>query len=485
MSTERMVRALRAWLPGQAGAVPCEVPGAARAAARRGRLPYAAALALIAATGAAWASGPVVQAWTMDNGARVLFVESRAVPIIDVAVDFRAGSAFDPPDRSGLAAMTQHLARFGAGNLTEEDIARRLGDVGAQLSGRIDVDRAGFVLRTLSSRNERDQAVDVFARVVQSPDFPVSALERERARIGSSLREEATRPGILASRLFFAAAYGSHPYAARPLGDAEGVRVLTRDTVVDFRRRYYSGVSAVVSIVGDASRAEAAEIARQVAGALPPGSVRATLPPVASLASAQIRRVAHPSLQSHVLIGMPAASRSDPDFFALVVGNHVLGGGGFSSRLVSEVREKRGFAYGVSSSIQPWLERGPFQISLQTRREQTDEALAVVRSVLFEFLSKGPSEQEMAAARRHLVGSFPLRIDTNREVLDLVAMIGLYDLPVDWLSRWPRLVERVTREDVLRAFQRLDPQRLVTVVVGAADEPPAALPAPSPLPRLR
>jgi len=445
------------------------------------------ALVLVAATGTASAGGPAVQAWTLDNGARVLFVESRAVPIIDVAVDFRAGSAFDPADRSGLAAMTQHLARFGAGSLTEEDIARRLGDVGAQLSGRIDVDRAGFMLRTLSSRAERDQALDVFARVVQSPDFPVSALERERARIGNSLREEATRPGIVASRLFFTAAYGNHPYASRPLGDADGVRALTRDTVVDFRRRHYSGVSAVVTIVGDLARAEAGEIARQVAGALPTGSVRPTLPPVASLASAQVRRVAHPSLQSHILIGMPAVSRSDPDFFALLVGNHVLGGGGFSSRLVTEVREKRGFAYSVFSSIQPWLERGPFQVALQTRRDQTDEALAVVRSVLFEFLSRGPSDPEMASARRHLVASFPLRIDTNREVLDQVSMIGFYDLPVDWLSRWPLLVERVTRDDVLRAFQRLDPQRLVTVVVGTADEPPAAAPPPqqSPPPRLR
>ncbi len=430
-------------------------------------------------------NGPVVQAWTLDNGARVLFVEARDVPILDVAVEFRAGSGFDPSERSGLAAMTQHLARFGAGGLSEDDIARRLGDVGAQLSGRIDVDRAGFVLRTLSSRLERVQALDVFARVVQSPEFPLAALERERTRIGTNLREEATRPGIIASRQFFAAAYGNHPYASRPLGDADGVRALTRDTIVDFRRRFYSGVSAVVSIVGDVSRAEAGEIARQVAGTLPAGSVRPTLPPVPSLAAAQSRRVPHPSLQSHILIGTPAASRSDPDYFALLVGNHVLGGGGFASRLTVEVREKRGFAYSVFSSVQPWLDRGPFQIALQTRRDQTDEALAVVRSVLFEFLSKGPTEQELANARRNLVSGFPLRIDTNREVLDLVSAIGFYDLPVDWLSQWSKLVERVTREDVVRAFQRLDPQRLVTVVVGAADEPPPPAPLPPQQPRLR
>jgi zinc protease len=417
-----------------------------------------------------------VQSWSLDNGARVLFVESRAVPILDVSVDFRAGAAFDPPERSGLAAMTQHLARFGAGGLGEEEIARRLGDIGAQLSGRIDSDRAGFTLRTLASRAERNQALEVFARVVQSPEFPIPALERERARIGTNLREEATRPNIIVSRLFFAAAYGTHPYAQRPLGDPDGVRALTRETIVDFRRRLYNGASAVVAIVGDVSRAEAGEIARSVAGALPAGGVRASLPQATSLPAPQVRRVPHPSLQSHIMIGTPAVSRSDPDFFALLVGNQILGGGGFASRLTTEVREKRGFAYSVFSSVVPLLERGPFQIALQTRKDQADEALAVVRSVLVDFLGKGPTDLELANARRNLVNGFPLRIDTNREVLDLIAMIGFYDLPTDWLNQWTKSVERVGRDDVVRAFRRLDPERMVTVVVGAPEDPPSAAP---------
>lgn len=431
-----------------------------------------------------------VQTWTLDNGARVLFVEARAVPIVDVAVEFRAGSAFDPAERSGLAAMTQHLARFGAGGLTEDEIARRLADAGAQVSGRIDTDRAGFALRTLASLAERSQAVDVFARIVQAPEFPQGALERERSRVSSSLREEATRPGMIAMRMFFAAAYGSHPYALRPRGEADGVRAVTRDTVVDFRRRFYNGVSAVVSIVGDVSRAQAQEIAIAVAGALPAGSVRAALPPVQSLATAQVRRLPHGSSQSHIIIGTPAVSRDDADFFALLVGNQVLGGGGLASRLITEVREKRGFAYSAYSTVQPLLDRGPFQIVLQTRKDQAEETLAVVRSVFFEFLSRGPTEQEMVNARRNLVNGFPLRLDTNREVLDLISMIGFYDLPVDWLSQWTKQVERVSRADVLRAFQRLDPERMVTVVVGSPDDaagPPArpALPLNATPPRLR
>jgi len=442
---------------------------------RARRMP-ALALACVLALACARAGAVAFQSWTLDNGARVVFAESRALPIVDVAVDFRAGSAFGPPERSGLAALVQHLARTGAGGLGEEEIARRLGDVGAQFAGRVDTDRAGFTLRVLSSRPERAAALDVFAKIVQSPDFPQLPLERERTRIAAQLREEATRPGILASRLFFQSAYAGHPYAQRPLGDADGVRAITRETVLDFRRRHYNGVSAVVSVVGDVSRAEAEEIARQVAGALPPGGVRAAVPPVPSLAAPITRRVPHPAQQSHVIVGLPAVAWGDPDHFALLVGNHVLGGGGFSSRLVSEVRERRGYAYGVASTVQPWLDRGPLQLALQTRKDQTDEALAVLRAVLAEFIARGPTHDEVAAARRHLVNAFPLRLDTQRELLDAAALLGFYDLPLDWYKRWPRQVERVTRADVLRAFRRLDPERLVTVVVGAPEDAAAQRP---------
>jgi len=418
----------------------------------------------------ALAQAVVFQSWTLENGARVVFAERRALPILDVAVDFRAGSAFDPPDRAGLAAMVQHLARTGAAGMGEEEIARRLGEVGAQLGGRVDPDRAGFTLRTLSSRAERSSALEVFARIVQSPDFPQVPLERERTRIAAQLREEASRPGIVASRLFFQAVYGAHPYANRPLGEADGVRLITRDTVLDFRRRHYNGASVVVSVVGDVSRPEAEAIALQVAGSLPRGGVRAAVPPVPSLAAAVTRRVPHPAQQSHLVVGLPAVSWGDPDYFALLVGNHVLGGGGFSSRLVAEIRERRGYAYGVASTLQPWLERGPLQLSLQTRKDQAEDALAALTAVFADFLARGPTPDELAAARRHLINAFPLRLDTQREQLEAAAMVGFYDLPLDWYARWPQRVERVTRADVLRAFRRLDPERLVTVVVGATGD---------------
>jgi zinc protease len=188
-----------------------------------------------------------------------------------------------------------------------------------------------------------------------------------------------------------------------------------------------------------------------------------------SLAPGQEKRIAHPASQSHILIGLPALARRDPDYFALTVGNYVLGGGGFVSRLTREVREKRGLAYSAHSYFLPTAQKGPFQLGLQTQKEQTDEALKVVRETLAAYLRDGPTAEELKAAKDNLIGGFPLRIDNNRKILDNVAAIGSYGLPLDYLDSWTANVARVSVEDIKAAFTRkilLD--KLITVVVGAA-----------------
>jgi zinc protease len=181
--------------------------------------------------------------------------------------------------------------------------------------------------------------------------------------------------------------------------------------------------------------------------------------------------VPHPAAQAHVLIGLPALKRGDPDFFALQVGNYTLGGGGFVSRLMHEVREKRGFAYSVYSAFLPLAQPGPFQIGLQTRKEQTGEALSVARGVLADFLAEGPDDAELLAAKQYLSGSFPLRLDSNRKLLENVAVIGFYGLPLDYLDTYVNQIEKVTAEDVRAAFARhVQPENLVTVVVGGHEQ---------------
>jgi zinc protease len=235
----------------------------------------------------------------------------------------------------------------------------------------------------------------------------------------------------------------------------------------------------VVALIGDLSRAEAAAIAEQITEGLPrDGGAEFALPPVRALSAAATRIIAHPATQSHILIGAPGIRRDDPDYFPLFVGNYILGGGGFVSRITEEVRQKRGLAYSAYSYFSPLKREGPFVIGMQTRREQVPEALKVVRNTLREFLANGPTEGELKAAKQNLIGGFPLRIDSNRKIHGYLALIGSYGLPLTYLDDFVKNVEQVTVADIRSAFaRRIDPERMVTVVVGAAEDKTAASPA--------
>jgi len=409
-------------------------------------------------------AGPKIEHWVAPSGARVYFVENHALPMLDVQVDFPAGSARDPADLSGVASLAHTLLDLGTESLDETQIANKLADVGAQISGGVEPDRASVSLRTLSAADKRDAALAVYRAVLSSPRFPAEVLERERARRIAALKESLTRPDVIASRAFWAALYPGHPYgrAATP----ESLAAITRDDLERFYRLHYRAGSAVVTLVGDLTRADAEGLAQALTADLPGGRAVPVFAPLPIPRSGE-QRLPHPAAQAHVLIGFPALKRGDSDFFALQVGNYTLGGGGFVSRLMREVREKRGFAYSVYSYFMPLVQRGPFQIGLQTKKEQADEALSVARDVLIKFLGEGPSEEELLAAKQNLAGSFPLRLDSNRKILDHVAVIGFYDLPLDYLDTYVANIEKVTAEDVRTAFLRhVRLEHLVTVVVG-------------------
>jgi len=407
-----------------------------------------------------------IQHWQTPQGARVFFVESHELPMLDIAVDFAAGSARDPAAKAGLAQLTHGLLDQGAGGLSDTAIAHRLADVGAVLSGRLDRDRAGVMLRTLSSAAEKDKALDILARVLQRPDFPQAVVQREKQRLISSIREAEADPGTVASKAFYRALYGTHPYAHDEAGDPAAIARLTRGDLQAFYRTHYSVPNTVISLMGDITRAEAEAIAVRLTAGLSRAPALPALPkPVPAAASDT--RIAHPSTQSHVLMGTVGMARNDPDFFPLFVGNYVLGGGGFDSRLLKEVRDKRGYAYSAYGYFLPLMEAGPFQLGLQTKLEQTDDALKVAQATLRQFIADGPSEAELTQAKSNLAGGFPLRIDSNRKILDYLSVIGFYKLPLDYLDTWVDQVNAVDVAAVKQAFaRRVDPDKLVTVVVG-------------------
>ncbi|MDP3539166.1 MAG: pitrilysin family protein [Azonexus sp.] len=410
-------------------------------------------------------AGVKIEHWVSPAGARVYFVESRVLPMLDVQVDFAAGSMFDPAGKSGLAALTRAALDLGAGSRDETAIAEQLADIGANLGGSADTDRASVSLRTLSAKDKRDPALDILRSVLHKPLFDAAIFEREKARTIASLKEAMTQPGSIAGKAFWAAMYPNHPYGQQ--ASPESVTALHRDDLAAFHSRYYNAANASITLVGDISRADAEKIAEAIAAGLPKGEV-ATVPAAPVAPKGSVTSLAHPASQAHVYIGLPAIERGNPDYFPLLVGNYTLGGGGFVSRLMKEVRDKRGYAYSVYSYFAPLKQTGPFQIGLQTKRSQAKDAIKVSRDVLEGFLKDGPSEEELAAAKANLTGSFPLRLDSNKKLLDNAAVIGFYGLPLDYLDQYQAKVQAVTVDDIKQAFsRRVRMADLITVTVAA------------------
>ena len=303
------------------------------------------------------------------------------------------------------------------------------------------------------------------------PAFPQDIWLRERERLTASIRESNTRPATISGRAFAKAVYGVHPY-----GFEMTEQTLASITVTDMATIYATRVRpcrAKVSIVGAVTRAKAQELVGVLFSRLPAGAgacaALPALPEVPALDAASEQRIAFDSAQAHVLLGQPGYKRDDPAFFALTVGNYILGGGGFVSRLTAEVREKRGLSYSVYSYFSPGLHAGAFTVGLQTRPDQASQALAVSREVLERFVAEGPTEAELAAAKGNLVGGFALLVDSNQKLLGNVANIAWNGLPLDYLDTWTQQVERVTAADIRAAFARvLQPARMATVIVGGA-----------------
>jgi len=442
-----------------------------------------ATLVAVLAIPMAWGA-IAIEHWTQPGGAQIYLVQSRSLPMVDVQIDFDAGARRDPADRAGLASATAAMAARGvrasaAGPALDENaLGEAWADLGAAFSAGATGDRMVFSLRSLTDPALLPRVLALAARQLGEPSFPADVWQRERAQWEAAIRESNTRPGTLANKAFEAAVYGAHPYGYHTTEAS-----LAAITVQDMREVYQKAIRpcrAKVSMVGDVSRSQADALVTALLARLADDAQRtscAPLPPLPEVAAltapAQIRSIPFDSAQAHVLIGQPGIRRNDPDFLALTVGNYVLGGGGFVSRLYAQVREKRGLSYSVYSYFAPGLHAGAFTVGLQTRPDQAAQAIAVSREAVEQFVREGPTEQELQSAKSNLVGGFALRFDSNRKLLDNVANIAWNGLPLNYLDTWTAAVERLTVADIRTAFARvLRPQTMVTVVVGARDKAP-------------
>jgi zinc protease len=434
-------------------------------------LPLLLALLTTPATAA-----PNIQHWTMANGARVYFVPIRELPMVDIKLVFDGGSARDQ-SLPGLARFTNSMLQEGAGRYDADAIAERLAALGAELSTDSARDMASVRLRVLSDPVVRDPAVELLGLIVGKPTFAPSAIRRVRGQLLVELQEEQQSPAELATRAFYSNAFNDHPYSLPPSGTEASLAAIGTADLRRFHQHYYVSRNVVVAIVGDLDRAQAELLVANVVAELPNGEPASQLPGVPRVEASASRLIAFPSVQTHILMGRPAISRLDDDYYALYVGNHILGGGDLVSLLFEEIRERRGLAYSVGSYITPMRAEGPYIMSLQTRTEKTREAVDLMRTLLTRFVNEGPTAEQLAAAKKNITGGFPLRVDSNRNILNYVAMIGFYGLPVDYLDTFNERIDAITVDDVRTAFARhIDPQRLVTVMVGPGEALEARVP---------
>ncbi len=407
-----------------------------------------------------------IQHWTTSNGARVYFVPAPELPMLDVSITFDGGSARDG-GKAGLALLTNSLLDDGAGSWNTDQIAQRFEGVGAQFGLVAHRDMASVTLRSLSDTELLQPALAMMTHLLHAPAFPQEAFERERKQMMIALRAEEQSPAALAQKAFYPALYGDHPYASPSMGTQESLEKLTLDDVRQFHAKYYVARNAVVAMTGNVNRKEAEKIAENLISPLSSGKVAVPLPPVKALTESIEINIDYPSSQTHVLMGQPGMHRGDPDYFTLYVGNHILGGGGLVSRMSEEVREKRGLSYSAYSYFSPMRQNGPFIVGLQTQNNQAAEALQVAGDTLREFVANGPTSDELVASKQNIMGGFPLRIASNSKIVGYLAMIGFYNLPLDYLDQFNPTVDSITLNDINKAFKaRINPDKMVIVTVG-------------------
>ncbi len=416
-------------------------------------------------------AGPKIENWITSSGLRVYFVNVPELPMLDLRLSFAAGSAYDG-DKLGISGMTTSMLNKGAAGLNADQIAENFESVGANFSANSGRDAISISLRTLTLDEQIQKGMENWLKVIEKPEFPEADFKRLKKQALIGLQAEKQNPGSIASKVFYKNLYPNHPYGEPQNGTEESINAMTTDDLKAFFKRYFVNKNGQIALVGSIDRKQAEAIAEKVSKALTSndrgeGEKAAPIPEVKPLTEAKTIRVPFPSSQAHIFIGQPGNKRGDKDYYSLYLGNHELGGSGFTSRLMKEIRVKRGLSYSVYSYFIPMKEFGPFMLGLQTKLSQTDEAIKVAREVLETFQKEGPSEDNLKASKLNITGGFPLRTASNDDIVGYIDVIGMYDLPLDYLDTFTNIINDTSREQVIDAFKRrVDLDKLLTVIVG-------------------
>ena len=427
------------------------------------------------------ADSPPVERRVLPNGTILLVSEQHALPMLVVQMMVDAGARRDPRGKEGLAALTADLLTEGTATRSASQISEAADFIGASLGTNADTDAATLSLTVLSK--DLDAGLDLLTDVLLHPKFPEAEVARRREAALASIRANEDDPGRVAGRAFVETLFKGEPYGHETVGTPEALRQLTRKDIAAFYDTYYHPEGSIIAVVGDITAADIeARLGTLLAG-WKPGNVPPFVYPAPNHDGRTTRRIDKPITQANITLGERGVARSNPDYYALTVMNYILGGGGFSSRLLDNIRTKAGLAYSVASFFTVNKSPGSFQVVMQTKNQSATDAIQRACGEVERIRRDSVSDDELKEAKLYLTGSFPLRFDSNGKIAGFLAQVEFYSLGADYAATYAQRINAVTKEEVQRVAQQyLHPDQLDLVVVAdlkqAQVSDAAACPAP-------
>ncbi|MGH7826772.1 MAG: M16 family metallopeptidase [Candidatus Binatia bacterium] len=410
-------------------------------------------------------AGAVPQRSVLNNGIVLLSSEQKALPMVSIELLIHAGSRYDTPDHPGLANLTARLLTYGTDRRTALQISETLDFIGAGLSTDCGEDLATISMTIL--KKDLATGLELLAEILTAANFPQDEIDRRKQSIIASIQARKEDPGDIAYKRFQRALYPESPFGRPVEGTEASVKMIPRASLTEFYARHYRPNRTIMAVVGDISHQEITQAIEQALRGWVKGEPPAAPLIPTNIGSAETIRVNRDLTQANIILGHAGAGRGNPDYYAIQVMNYILGGGGFSSRVMDSVRNERGLAYSVYSYFNAEKGRGSFELVMQTKNDSAQEAIRVAIEEMRRIREEPVREEELRNAKDYLTGSFPLRFDTNRKVANFLALVEFFGLGMDYRERYPDLINKVTREDVLRvARQYLHPEKLIKVVVG-------------------
>jgi zinc protease len=424
------------------------------------------AMLLIAMLWLPAAAGAVdIKALTTPGGIKAWLVQDKSAPAISLSFSFVGGTASDPAGQLGVTSLMATLLTDGAGSLSAQAFRQRQEDAAASLSFSASLDRTGGSLRVLAAN--REEGFELLRLALTQPRFDTNMIEQRRAQTIASLNQAKERPGSVAARTLMEVEFAGYPYANDPDGTPDDLKKINQQALKQRAAALLSRNGLIVAAVGDIEEADLSRLLDRTLGNLPMATPPALPPEWKPPTKARTIVVERPVPQSTALLALPGIQRDDPDWYAALMMNHILGGGGQQSRLFTEVREKRGLAYGASSSLRVYKRAALLVMSTASANERVAEALRVVKAELARLRVEGPTEQEFADAKTYLTGALALSLDSSSAVAGLLHSMQADGLAPDHLTKRAALIAAVKIDDVRRVARRLlRDDALLTVVVG-------------------